>query len=1423
MIDPTYNNTMSSYRRGSGAASPGDPGRKGANPALRKNGGEEYRTPITRSASQLIGSPSTSNGGGSSKRVVPLRACRHRGVSAALQPASVEGEGSRKTRLPARRRRKGGATALGINGGGPRKDVIPADELKAGEEGGTTALRTNGVEKRSWTSCSKGRTLSPRNSCQTTRKVANLGRIATGRSTAQPNHVVLTSLNLPYESSMEETDDYPKAKRICLKRMAAHEEGAAPPASEVEMIGASALSDVPQHGGVLSRFDVSSDVSNRTLVSQQVNTVENVIQTRSKSKAQMTSTTGLSPDTDGLVSSSNKSVLHGVIDPSSPTSVRQDALSLPTDPLSYQVEELAPSSIRERHANRSSLSNKVPPVCRGPQTRRKTAVAVGNRVPRSARVLKRAQQNIVRIGQLNLARFHTCSKELNEILPKHNLDLIAVQEPCFTANGRLQCLGAKYKILSMFKDTDRQKTAVIIKRGYAAMLLSDLSDGCRTVVQVSCRTLSFCLVSCYFPNKPGGNAQDLEEHTKKLEYVLHQLRGSRVIICADANARSSMWYSSFTDQRGTLVEDLIQSSCLRVWNEGGQPTTFSSAAGRSNIDVTMTNDSDISVLNWRVWEEESMSDHRLITFGIEPRRGPHSTVGQSNSLGEGQSVIIRTTNWAAFEESLTSQLEQTPLPTLSHATQSGIDDRIKAVESMLLIACRKSGSKPKTSTSTKFALPPYVLTCRREMYGLGRKRQRCPKEDERRSELTIKYREACRAYRRAYNDFELERYERFVKKYSGDPWGPVYRSLKHRSGTDMCSVIDPKTGVTCRDIRQNLQLVLDTLFPSDDPHGDTEGQKVLRRDATSPPSTVDGIEFTLEELMGVIGSMKGGTAPGLDGVTPEAMKHLGEPMSKVYLDIYNACLRIGYFPTQWKRARLVLLRKENVKANTPKAYRPISLLSVPSKVLEGLLIERIMCAVGPNLSDRQYGFTRGLSTVEAIRRVMSYVEESDHKIVVLISLDISGAFDNAWWPSAACYLKEHGCPRNMYTLFADFFANRQVEYRLGDVHVTKDVQRGCPQGSKAGPKCWNIILDSLLKLVQHPNIELVSYADDTAVLVKANSRREIERMSTEVLNTIAQWGIEHKLMFNPGKTEAILLKDSLCRKRNPCIKMMGSFIKFTQKLKYLGVILSKSFGFEPHMTYVTRRARVRVNLLQKLARPKFGVSSGVLKVLYKGAFEPAVTYASPVFADRLNSKTRRLLLSSQRCALIPMLRAYRTVPGDALPVLAGVLPMDLLVQYRAASYKRLKSEELMEPFIQAWSDRWTNSDKGRAVYEYVPDVTFFMRDGAPMLTRPVVQFITEHGCSKAYGRRFHPDKNPNARCTCGAAKQTFDHLLVVCPDFEEERSALKSRCQDLGLGWPCKRSMLLENSDLYELFAAFCSEVCIMIDKTHNALSTDSV
>lgn len=116
-------------------------------------------------------------------------------------------------------------------------------------------------------------------------------------------------------------------------------------------------------------------------------------------------------------------------------------------------------------------------------------------------------------------------------------------------------------------------------------------------------------------------------------------------------------------------------------------------------------------------------------------------------------------------------------------------------------------------------------------------------------------------------------------------------------------------------------------------------------------------------------------APGLDSLTAVILKQDWPVLAETITHAFNCALRSRVFPSGWKHAALVIIRKGPGKDPTEaKSYRPISLLPVLAKALEHIIVTRIQEDTDSRMSAKQYGYTKNRLTVDAIDHVLGWAE-----------------------------------------------------------------------------------------------------------------------------------------------------------------------------------------------------------------------------------------------------------------------------------------------------------------------------------------------------------------------------------------------------------------------------------------------------------------
>ena len=264
--------------------------------------------------------------------------------------------------------------------------------------------------------------------------------------------------------------------------------------------------------------------------------------------------------------------------------------------------------------------------------------------------------------------------------------------------------------------------------------------------------------------------------------------------------------------------------------------------------------------------------------------------------------------------------------------------------------------------------------------------------------------------------------------------------------------------------------------------------------------------------------------PAPDGIDGVIVKRLYRGLPIFWLSLFNKCFLRGCFPKEWEKARVIAIPKSDAtKLHSVQGHRGISLLSIPGKYLEKLVIERLNYFVESSgqLPPQQYGFTAGRSTSDAIKVVSEFVHQSRKlgQKCCLLALDIAGAFDNAWHPGILARLWKLKCPSNNYSIVRDFLRERAAQVTLSNSVSSKRVTKSCSQGSVSGPTLWNVIINDLIALLSNAsNIRMVVFADDIMIMIHGLSPSAILTTLQSTLQTIEDWCKEYRLEFSKGKS-----------------------------------------------------------------------------------------------------------------------------------------------------------------------------------------------------------------------------------------------------------------------------------------------------------------
>jgi hypothetical protein len=127
-----------------------------------------------------------------------------------------------------------------------------------------------------------------------------------------------------------------------------------------------------------------------------------------------------------------------------------------------------------------------------------------------------------------------------------------------------------------------------------------------------------------------------------------------------------------------------------------------------------------------------------------------------------------------------------------------------------------------------------------------------------------------------------------------------------------------------------------------------------------------------------------------------------------------------------------------------------------------------------------------------------------------------------------------------------------------------------------------------------------------------------------------------------------------------------------EEIKYLGIYLDSKFNFNAHIDHTVAKLIPLVHMLVRTAKLQWGLGHKALKTIYEGAVVPILTYGAPIGLEAIR-KNRNLMKYKrmQRLINIKIAKAYRTISYDASCVIAGVRPIQIIIEQMVQTLSRL--------------------------------------------------------------------------------------------------------------------------------------------------------
>ncbi|EUC61565.1 reverse transcriptase from transposon X-element protein, putative [Rhizoctonia solani AG-3 Rhs1AP] len=692
-----------------------------------------------------------------------------------------------------------------------------------------------------------------------------------------------------------------------------------------------------------------------------------------------------------------------------------------------------------------------------------------------------------------------------------------------------------------------------------------------------------------------------------------------------------------------------------------------------------------------VFASDAISD-LVIECNAHPDRQPIKTdhfpiITKFNFTCEKAKTVLRRnfekTDWSKFDKVLRDNLKE--LPTGIIETSVELDSRLDTLTKSISATIGEIVPEAKITQYSKRWWTKELTELRVIRHNLAYKARR--REDDPHDPIHAQLASTTKTYKQALEDAKKKCWNGFIDTAEDKSLWTAHKWLK--SQEENAGAARMPTLKTTTNDGQEVQIstnegkseaLYKTFFPKPTVASVPE--------TTYPDQVEEFTPITEDEIHGTIRKLKSGKAPGPDGIPNCIFLNNASTLVPHLLPIFRATFRLEHYPEAWKESSTVVLRKPGRPDYTiTKAYRPIALLNVMSKILSSCIANRLNCLVESRnlLPAHHFGGRAGRNTTDSMHLLHKFVKDAwrRKKVVAGLFLDVTGAFPNASPAMLTHNMKKIGIPKAIINWTTRKLEGRKTALKFDDyISNTFEITHGIDQGCPLSCIFYLIYNSDLIRVAKQNKGELaVGYIDDVALLAEGvdfyRANAKLKRMM-ERQGGALEWADSHTSEFALEKTALVEFNRYIPDAIPLPVSIGGIHIEPKPSHKFLGVIFDAKLTWAEHKREALRKALTWAHLIKRVCRVKHGLKPSSARRLHDSVFLAKVTYAADLWWEPASLKEEgkkrkgavgftKHLQSAQRTVALAITGALRTSPTDLLIAHAGVYPIEL--ELRRASHR----------------------------------------------------------------------------------------------------------------------------------------------------------
>jgi len=340
-----------------------------------------------------------------------------------------------------------------------------------------------------------------------------------------------------------------------------------------------------------------------------------------------------------------------------------------------------------------------------------------------------------------------------------------------------------------------------------------------------------------------------------------------------------------------------------------------------------------------------------------------------------------------------------------------------------------------------------------------------------------------------------------------------------------------------------------------------------------------------KDIENIIKNLDTSKAMGIDNIPARLVKQSADVIYRPLTKILNKSIEKDNFPDPMQIGKITPVYKsgkENSRLNK-KDYRPVSVLTVFSKIFERYILNQMLEHVNTILSDKISAYRKGYSSQHVLLKLTEEWRKhlDRNQIVGAVLMDLSKAFDCIPHDLLIAKLSAYGFDKNTLKFFLSYLKGRKQSVNIkGKLSSFMDVLAGVPQGSILGPVIFNIFINDMQNIFD--KCCLNNYADDNTLDTHASTVPELvdslEKDSQKAIN----WFKSNHMIANPDKFKAIIITKNGSDTSGIELKINDDIIHTQKEVMLVGVTLDNKLSLAPHISTICKRAANQLNSIKRL-------------------------------------------------------------------------------------------------------------------------------------------------------------------------------------------------------------------------------------------------